>query len=616
MNRPARTGITDMFQKFDVTASPTTGAPRIAALRAEMEKEGVDAFLVPHADEHQSEYLPPSAERLAWLTGFTGSAGFCIVTADRAVLFVDGRYTLQAATQTDPAVFEVASLIDTPPSSWLGRHARKGMRVAYDPWLITIGQRKGFRRALADREAELVALDNLVDRIWTDRPAPPATPVVTQKMEHAGRSAADKIAELATATAEAGADTCVLTDTVSVAWSFNIRGGDVAHIPVTLAFALVPAEGRPTLFIDPDKLDEAVRAQIESVADIAAPDTLLAQLAKAAAGKRFLCDPALVACAIADAIVEAGGEIVEERDPATLPRAIKNEAEIAGSRAAHLRDGVAVARFLAWLDRQTPGTADEIAVARSLEGFRADTAREMNSELKDISFDTISGAGPNGAIVHYRVTTETNRTLEADSLYLVDSGGQYEDGTTDITRTVAIGEPPAGAAEDFTLVLKGHIAIATARFPEGTRGVDIDGFARRALWERGKDYAHGTGHGVGAYLSVHEGPASISKRGMEPLKAGMILSNEPGYYREGAYGIRIENLVLVRDSEVAGEGFMEFETLTFAPIDRRLIDRSLLTPAEIAWLDAYHTAVHERLAPHLDGEDLAWLNAACAPLEA
>ncbi len=377
----------------------------------------------------------------------------------------------------------------------------------------------------------------------------------------------------------------------------------------------MPVEGRPTLFIDPDKLGEAVRADIEAVADIAAPDALLAHLAETAAGKRFLCDPALVACAIADTIAEAGGEIVEERDPATLPRAIKNEAEIAGSRAAHLRDGVAVARFLAWLDRQAPGTTDEISVAESLEGFRAGTAREMNSELKDISFDTISGAGPNGAIVHYRVTTDTNRTLEANSLYLVDSGGQYEDGTTDITRTVAIGEPPAGAAEDFTLVLKGHIAIATARFPDGTRGIEIDGFARRALWERGKDYAHGTGHGVGAYLSVHEGPASISKRGMEPLKPGMILSNEPGYYREGAYGIRIENLVLVRDSEVAGEGFMEFETLTFASIDRRLIDLSLLTPAEIAWLDAYHEAVRGRLAPHLDGEDLVWLEAACAPLK-
>ena len=608
-----------MFQSFDVKSSPDTGAARIASLRAEMAAAGVDAFLVPHADEHQSEYLPPHAERLAWLTGFTGSAGFCIVTADKAVLFVDGRYTLQAAVQTDPAVFTVESLVDNPPSQWLSTHAQDGMKAGYDPWLVTIGQEKTFAKALARKNGSLVPLDNLVDRVWSDRPAPPAGPVALHPTLYTGRTASEKLTELAETTRQAGADYCVMTDPVSVAWTFNIRGSDVSHIPVALAFALLPAQedaspGKPTLFIDETKIGDAIRAAVEELAEIAAPDDMLDALARLAEGRTFLCDPALVAAAIAEAIKSAGGRIVEARDPATLPRAIKNEAEIAGSRAAHLRDGVAVARFLAWLDRQAPGTTDEISVASRLEAFRAQTATEMNAELKEISFDTISGSGPNGAIVHYRVTNETNRTLEGNSLYLVDSGAQYEDGTTDITRTIAIGEPPQGAAEDFTLVLKGHIAIATARFPQGTRGIEIDGFARHALWQRGKDYAHGTGHGVGAYLSVHEGPASISKRGMEALEAGMILSNEPGFYREGRYGIRIENLVLVRACEELGGGFLDFETLTFAPIDRRLIDVTLLTPDEIDWLNAYHAAVREKIAPHLGETDRAWLEAACAKL--
>ncbi|MCG6857236.1 MAG: aminopeptidase P family protein [Salaquimonas sp.] len=604
-----------MFQSFDVKSSPATGAARIASLRAEMAAAGVDAFLVPHADEHQSEYLPASAERLAWLTGFTGSAGFCIVTADKAMLFVDGRYTLQAGVQTDPAVFTVDSLVDNPPSQWLAKNAVQGMKVGYDPWLITIGQKKTFQRALEKNGGSLAALDNLVDRIWTARPAPPSGPVTLYPPLYAGRTAGEKLAELAEATKEAGAEFCVMADTNSLAWAFNIRGSDVTHIPVTMAFALLPVEAKSTLFIDEAKLDAEVRSALSELADIAAPEAMLETLARLAEGKRFLCDPALVASAIAETITAAGGIVVEGRDPAALPRAIKNEAEIAGSRAAHLRDGVAVARFLAWLDRQHAGSVDEITVASRLETFRAETAREMNSELKEISFDTISGAGPNGAIVHYRVTNETNRELEDNSLYLVDSGAQYEDGTTDITRTVTIGAPPEGAAQDFTLVLKGHIAIATARFPSGTRGVDIDGFARRALWDRGKDYAHGTGHGVGAYLSVHEGPASISKRGMEPLKSGMILSNEPGFYREGLYGIRIENLILVRDCEALANGFMDFETLTFAPIDRRLIEVPLLSNEEIAWLDAYHAAVVEKLAPHLDDADRAWLATACAPLQ-
>ncbi|MEC9344329.1 MAG: aminopeptidase P family protein [Pseudomonadota bacterium] len=612
-----------MFQNFDVRSSPATGASRIAALRAEMEKAGVDAFLVPHADEHQSEYLPASAERLAWLTGFTGSAGFCIVTASEAVLFVDGRYTLQAAQQTDGELFAIESLIDHPPSKWLGANATAGMKVGFDPWLVTIGQKKRFTRALERQGAALVPTANLVDRVWADRPAPPAMPVVQHPLIFAGRSAEDKLADLAGAISESGADFCVLSDTVSVAWAFNIRGGDVSHIPVALAYALIAANGRPVLFVDPARMEDDAAAALAVIADIAAPASLSTTLAAHAEGKRFLCDPALVASAIADCIIEAGGTIVEGRDPVALPRAVKNEAEIAGSRAAHLRDGVAVTRFLAWLDRQAAAQAgggvgtivlDEIAAASQLEQFRADTATAMNVELREIAFDTISGAGANGAIVHYRVTTRSNRPLAPGSLYLVDSGGQYEDGTTDITRTIAIGTPPKGAAQDFTLVLKGHIAIATARFPGGTRGLDIDAFARRALWDHGKDYAHGTGHGVGAYLSVHEGPASISRRGEEPLKPGMILSNEPGYYREGVYGIRIENLLLVRESDGPGEGFLDFETLTLAPIDRRLIDTTLLLPSEIAWLDAYHARVADMLSPHLEDADSAWLASACAPL--
>ncbi|GIL01042.1 MAG: Xaa-Pro aminopeptidase [Alphaproteobacteria bacterium] len=604
-----------MFQTFDERSSPAAAAARIGRLREEMRREGLDAFLVPHADEHQSEYPPADAERLAWLTGFTGSAGFCIVTPDRAVLFVDGRYTLQARAQTDPGLIEIDNLIDHPPSAWLEANATAGMKVGFDPWLVTIEQKKRFTRALAKRDAALVPAANLIDRIWTDRPARPSGRVSLHPIEFAGRPAPEKLDELSRAVAEAGADHCVLTDPASVAWAFNIRGDDVRHIPVALAFALISAEGQPVLFIDAAKPDDAARAALGAICRLADPATLLGEIAGIAHGRKFLCDRALVASAIERCIADHGGIVVAGDDPVAMRRAVKNEAEIVGMRAAHLRDGVAVSRFLAWLDRQPPGILDEIGAAVRLEAIRAETAAQMNSELKDLSFDTISAAGAHGAIVHYRVTTATNAPLAADTLYLVDSGAQFVDGTTDITRTVAIGRPPAGAREDFTLVLKGHIAIANARFPQGTRGIDIDAFARRPLWDRGRDYAHGTGHGIGAYLSVHEGPASISRRGLVALKAGMILSNEPGFYREGAYGIRIENLVLVRDC-ADFERFLEFETLTLAPIDRRLIDAGLLSPDEVAWLDAYHARVRTALSAHLDENDRAWLAAACAPLAA
>jgi Xaa-Pro aminopeptidase len=601
-----------MFQSFEDKSETASTPARIAALRAEMAKEGIDAFLVPHADEQQNEYLPASAERLAWLTGFTGSAGFAIVTADRAVLFTDGRYTLQAARQTLPELVTIENLIELPPHKWLERNAQKGMQVGFHPWLLTLSQRRDFEKSLAKAGAKLVAVPNPIDAVWIRRPPPPLKPVVAHPILHAGKPAAEKLAEIGKAIAQAKADWFVLTDPSSLAWAFNLRGGDIPHSPVVLGFALVPASGRPLMFLNERNLDVA-KADILPLADLREPGELVSSIAELAPGKRMLCDPSTAAAAICDAVTDAGGVLVEGRDPCVLPRACKNDAEISGSRAAHLRDGVALTRHLAWLSRQAPGTVDEIGAARHLEKARAATAAEMNSELKEISFDTISGAGANGAIIHYRVTRASNAKLQGGALYLSDSGGQYADGTTDVTRTIAVGEPPQGAVADFTAVLKGHIAIATLRFPQGARGVEIDAFARHALWKLGKDYAHGTGHGVGAYLSVHEGPASISKRGMEPLLPGMILSNEPGYYVEGRYGIRIENLILVRESP-GHPGFLEFETLTLAPIDRALIDKSLLRADEIAWLDAYHRHVFDALSPHMRGADRNWLKTMCRAL--
>ncbi len=602
-----------MFQQFTVKSQRQLSAARIAAVRAEMHKHRLDGFLVPHADEHQSEYLPENAERLAWLTGFTGSAGFAVLTTQRCVLFVDGRYSLQASQQIDSAVTEIDSLIDNPPSKWFATNVSAGQRIGFDPWLLTISQRREFAKALKKAGAELVQVENLIDACWHDRPADPQGRVIPHPEIHTGKSAALKLAQLGDAIAEAGADAFVMGDLTCIAWTFNIRGADVTHIPVTQAYAILRAAERPLLFIEQSKLEPEARSALEAVCDLYSPPTLAGELARLSIDKRIGCDPFGTSAAIAGLIEKAGGEIVEMRDPVLLPRAIKNDSEIAGSRAAHRRDGVAMARYLRWLDTQPPASLDEIAAATALEEIRRQTATRMNSELAEISFDTISGAGANGAIVHYRVTTETNARLEPGSLYLSDSGAQYADGTTDITRTIAIGAAPPNAARDFTLVLKGHIAIATARFPAGTRGMDLDPLARQFLWKAGKDYGHGTGHGVGAYLSVHEGPQSISKRGAEPLKTGMILSNEPGFYVEGQYGIRIENLVLVRDC-ADYPGFLEFETLTLAPIDRRLIDISLLDAHERDWLNAYHARVFDTVAPSLEHADSDWLRQACAPV--
>lgn len=582
-----------------------------------MLEAGLDAYLVPHGDEFQNEYLPPHAERLAWLTGFTGSAGFCIVTQDSAVLFVDGRYTLQASRQADESVFTIEDLVQAPPSDWLKRNVGVNSHIGFDPLLITIRQKENFEKSIESSRSQLVPGANLVDEIWADQPRPPMGKVTVHPLVHAGLSADEKLSGLEDAMAGEHAETCLLTDPASLAWTFNIRGNDVAHTPVVLGFAILRTGNKPIFFIELRKLDNVSREHLEAVAKIEPIIRLEAVLAELARGRAVLCDPERVASRFADIIEEAGGEVRLFRDPAVLQRAVKNDAEIAGAHSAQLRDGVAVSRFLAWLDSRKAGSVDEIGAARKLEEMRRKTASRMNSELREISFDTISGAGANGAIVHYRVTEQTNASLAAGSLYLVDSGGQYEDGTTDITRTVAIGKPPEGAAEDFTLVLKGHIAIATARFPEKTRGVDLDGLARIDLWRRGKDYGHGTGHGVGAYLSVHEGPQAISRRAMEPLLAGMILSNEPGFYRAGKYGIRIENLVLVKPAERVPGGNIpvhELETLTLAPIDRRLIVPSLMTADEIGWLDNYHERVRNELSPWLNDADRRWLEKATLPL--
>ena len=603
-----------MFQSFETPAGLNNAVDRVKQLRALMAALRVDAVLVPRADEHQGEYVPASAERLRWITGFSGSAGIAVIARQTAALFVDGRYTVQARAQVDTKAFEILQVPQARLSEWLNQKLKPGSVVGFDPRLHTVSEIERLTDALSDRKITLKPLSrNPVDRIWgADRPAAPAGDVRPHPLKYAGRSAEEKIAALQKGLKAEQQDAVVLTLPDSIAWLFNIRGSDVAHNPVPLAFAIVPVSGKPELFIAREKLGAEARKHL-SFARVSDPASLGDRLARLkTAGKRVRLDPETASWWFAR---QLGGprRIVWGQDPCILPKARKNAVEIKGARAAHLRDGAAIGRFLAWLDREAPGgKLDEITVAKTLEEFRAET-----QALKDISFDTVSGAGPNGAIVHYRVTEATNRKLKPGELYLVDSGGQYLDGTTDITRTIAIGRPTREMCERYTLVLKGHIAIATARFPRGTRGIDLDAFARRALWEKGLDYDHGTGHGIGSYLSVHEGPQSISRRGMTPLEPGMIISNEPGYYKEGAYGIRLENLVLVTEPETPPGGDREmlaFETLTLAPFDRRLIQADLLTGAELAWLNSYHARVREMIGPELGADDRTWLDAATAPI--
>ncbi|SMC58774.1 aminopeptidase P family protein [Rhizobium sp. RU36D] len=610
-----------MFQSFEVTSTPQFGRSRLEALRAQFDALGIDGFLVPRADEYQGEYVPASSERLSWLTGFTGSAGVALVMRNQAIVFVDGRYVTQVAEQVDLEVFTPGDLVGEPPHRWIAAHATKGFRLGLDPWLHTGAEIRRLEKALAEKDGALVQLAaNPLDAIWSDRPQEPLGAVTIQTESYAGRLAKEKIAEIAADLAERNLKAALVTDPSSVAWIFNIRGADVPHTPHPLARAIILADGSADIFLDKRKTGIEAEAYLGQLGVQREPQALSDRLAAlSAGGGRILVDPDLTPFALSELIRREGGVVVEGNDPAKLPRAVKNSVELNGSAAAHLQDGVAMVEFLHWLDQQHPGSITEIDAARALEAARARVGERMQNPLKDISFDTISGAGPHAAIMHYRVTTESDRPIKGGELFLIDSGAQYVNGTTDITRTVAIGAVPEEQKRFFTLVLKGMIAISTARFPRGTRGCDLDPLARIALWKAGADFAHGTGHGVGSYLSVHEGPQRISRLSTQELLPGMILSNEPGYYRPGAFGIRIENLVYVRELEPVEGGdmpMMSFGTLTFVPIDRYLVVTDLLTREEIRWLDAYHQKVREELMPLLHGHEVrAWLERATQPFD-
>jgi Xaa-Pro aminopeptidase len=603
-----------MFQSFDTTSRPEQGPPRLAALRAELAGAGFDGFIVPRADAHQGEYVAPADQRLAWLTGFTGSAGFCIALVSVAGVFVDGRYRAQVKAQVDLAAFSPVNWPETKPADWLREALPAGGRIAFDPWLHTARDIADLQTALEGSGIVLCPTENFIDRIWQDRPAPPCGEVRIQPLEFAGESSADKRARLGADLARAGQTAAILTLPDSISWLLNIRGADIERNPVVQAFAILHHNGHLTLFIAPEKLSDPVR-------DHLGPEVTIRPACAFAPALRTLAGPVRVddrtaPLQVARDLEEAGIAVQAAADPCLLPKARKNPAEIAGMEAAHLRDGAAMVEFLAWLDAEAPkGGLTEIDVVTRLEGFRRAT-----NALREISFETICGTGPNGAVIHYRVTHETNRPLLPGEIVVIDSGGQYLDGTTDITRTVAVAgdaDPEAKAA--FTRVLQGMIAVSRLRWPRNVAGAHLDSVARYALWLAGQDYDHGTGHGVGCYLSVHEGPQRLARTGDVPFEPGMILSNEPGYYREGAFGIRIENLVLVEDAPAlpggdAGRAMLSFRTLTWVPIDRRLIVREMLTGPERAWLDGYHAEVARRIGPRVSDGARAWLAAATAPL--
>jgi Xaa-Pro aminopeptidase len=603
-----------MRQTFDETTDPAFGARHLPLVRAEMVQQGLDGVLVPHEDEHQNEYLPAANDRLAWLTGFTGSAGAAVVMRDRAAVFADGRYTVQVRAQVDAGQFEILDLVEGGVPAYLER-APKGSIIGYDPRLHSPDALASLRRAAVRAGAELRPLEaNPVDLAWgAARPTQPTAPVVPHDERHAGESSASKRARIGQAITRAGAGAAVLTAPSSIAWLFNVRGGDVIRSPLPLAQAIVEADGRARLFLDPAKVTNDLPGWLGDAVRLEAPSALPAAL-DALKGCRVLIDPSQSSAWYFDRLEAAGATVVRAMDPCALPRAAKNPVEIEGARQAHIRDGVALARFLHWVDTVAQvELPDERGVVEALERFREETGA-----LKDLSFDTIAGVGPNAALPHYKPVTRTIRRMETGSLLLVDGGGQYLDGTTDVTRTMAIGEPSADQRRMFTLVLKGHIAMATVRFPAGTTGHQLDALARLPMWMAGLDYDHGTGHGVGSYLGVHEGPQRIAKAvNTQPLLTGMIVSNEPGYYREGHWGIRIETLQVVTPPEpiAGGERPMHgFEQLTFAPLDRRLIAVDLLTPAERAYVDAYHAETLARIGPGLDAEVRAWLALQCRPL--
>ncbi len=607
-----------MRQHFDETTDPSFGAKHLPLVRAEMAKQGLDGLLVPHEDEHQNEYLPDANERLAWVTGFTGSAGAGVVFADSAAVFVDGRYTVQVKAQTDDALFSRVPLNEQ--NKWLSENVKAGQVIGYDPRLHSPDALDAIRAAVEKAGGSLKAVEgNPIDLAWTDRPSQPQAPVVPHPEEYAGESAASKRARIGKAIADKGADVAVLTAPSSLAWLFNIRGGDVIRTPLPLGQAIVRADGSASIFLDPAKVTNELPAWLGDSVVLEAAEALEGALAKLS-GQKVMIDPAISSAWYFEQLQGAGAKIVRAMDPCAIPRACKNEVEIEGSRRAHIRDGAALTRFLHWVDTVAQvELPDEREVVEALEGFR-----EATGELKDLSFDTIAGVAANGALPHYKPVGSTIRKMEQGSLLLVDGGGQYLDGTTDVTRTMAIGEGTDEQRRMFTLVLKGHIAMATIRFPAGVSGMHLDAIARQHLWNAGFDYDHGTGHGVGSYLGVHEGPQRIANWGTtQPLLTGMILSNEPGYYREGEWGIRIETLQVVTAPSVpeGGERPMHgFEQLTLAPLDRKLIDVNLLTPQERQYVDDYHAEVLAKVGPLLadgvqkDEAALAWLKEQTRPL--
>lgn len=599
-----------IFQNFERRGGPEHGAERVARLRGEMARRGLAGVLVPRADEYQNEYVPPCAERLLWLSGFSGSAGLAAVLNHEAAIFVDGRYTLQVREECDLATFSPQHVAEAPPEAWLRARLRPGEKLGYDPMLHTQGAVERLERALKDVGAELVALDeNLVDAIWSDRPPAPLGAVSLYPQRYAGEAASAKLARIAAALE--GCDALVVSDPHSVAWAFNIRGDDVAHTPLPLVSAVVKASGEATLYVDARKLDETARQALSGLARLAEPSQLLSDLQQFAADKARVRLDAATAPARYAQVLRAGGRAEIGPDPVALMKACKNATELAGTRKAHVRDGAALVGFLAWFDKAAMGKITEIDAVAALEGFRRATGK-----LKDVSFPSIAGAGPNAAIPHYHVSEASNQIV-TPGLFLIDSGGQYVDGTTDITRTIAVGKPTREMRERFTQVLKGHIAVARAVFPKGTSGAQLDALARQALWSAGQDFDHGTGHGVGCYLSVHEGPQRLSKLGTTTLAPGMILSNEPGFYKSGEYGIRIENLLVVEPRAIKGAAreMLGFETISFAPIDLRLVEPRLMTREEVAWLDAYHARVRRKLLTRVSEKERAWLKKATRPIE-
>ncbi|WP_119268817.1 aminopeptidase P family protein [Taklimakanibacter deserti] len=604
-----------MFQSFDDTSEGHLSPERVMRLRDELKRRNLDGFIIPRQDEFQGEYVAPYAERLRWLTGFAGSWGLAILMRDRGAIFVDGRYTIQVRKQVDTSIFTPRHLVEEPPAEWLEKELKPGEVVGYDPWLMTADQVARFEKAAAKAGAQLTPVDsNPIDAVWTDQPARPAKPVAVQPTQFAGKSAKDKLADVSASLEKSGADAVVLTQPDSVAWAFNIRGADVAYTPVVLSYAILHRKGEAELFVDGAKLPEDVAAHLKGIVRLRTPQDIEASLANLGSSKaRVLIDPDWAPERIRAILTASGATIVPGPDPTRLPKARKNPVEQEGARAAQKRDGVAMARFLCWLDQAAlAGDQDEVTVAQKLAEFR-----NAGGMLKDLSFDSISGVGPNAAIPHYRVSKASALPMKKNEIYLIDSGAQYQDGTTDITRTVILGEPTREMKDRFTRVLKGMIALSRIRFPKGTCGSQLDVLARQPQWIAGLDFDHGTGHGVGSYLSVHEGPARINKSDRTPLEPGMILSNEPGYYKEGQYGIRIENLILVREPEAIQGGerpMMSFETLTLCPIDRRLIEPRLLDPEELAWLNAYHARVLREVGAFLEGRELDWLKQACAPI--